>query len=84
MQTTTLSSTHLSGGFVSGRTVFEPAKYLVTRVFGCWHLKLTRPITHDNEAYRACIRCGMRRAFNLETWHAEGPFYAENINRRRT
>ncbi len=29
-----------------------------TRVFGCWHLQMGRPMTWAGETYRACLDCG--------------------------
>jgi hypothetical protein len=55
---------------------------LVGRLFTCWHLKLTRPITRGNESYRACLRCGMHRRFDLKTWKSIGRFYSPSVERR--
>jgi hypothetical protein len=47
----------------------------VTRVFGCHHSSMSRPFTCDDRTYRVCLKCGMRRDFDLETWTMSGPFY---------
>jgi hypothetical protein len=46
-----------------------------TRIFGCWHLNMSRPFSRGNESYRTCIACGARRRFDLERWEMVGSFY---------
>lgn len=49
---------------------------LMTKVFGCWHQKgLSRPFTENQKAYRVCLDCGARRAFNPQTLKTFGPYY---------
>jgi hypothetical protein len=50
------------------------------RVLGCHHRTLSRPFTRGKQTYIACLKCGMHREFNLETWKPSGPFYAEAIH----
>jgi hypothetical protein len=57
-------------------------RYIVNRLSSCWHLRLTRPITHGSETYRACIRCGMHRKFDLADWKSIGRFYSPFVERR--
>jgi hypothetical protein len=45
------------------------------RVFGCWHLEMSRPFSRGNESYRTCVACGARRRFDLEQWEMVGSFY---------
>ena len=47
----------------------------VTRVFGCWHTEMGRPVTHHGETYRACVDCGARRAFDPKRWELVGAYY---------
>lgn len=61
---------------------FESVRYLLGRISSCWHLKLSRPFTHGQESYRACLRCGMRRQFDLKTWKSSGRFYSPSVDRR--
>jgi hypothetical protein len=56
--------------------------YCINRVCGCWHLNMTRPITHGRETYRSCVRCGMHRSFDPDTWKSCGRFYSANVERR--
>jgi hypothetical protein len=48
---------------------------LVGTVFGCWHRRMSWPITRDNQTYRACLKCGVRRNFDSNTWKTVGSFY---------
>jgi hypothetical protein len=57
------------------RRLFGKVSYLVARPFTCWHRKLSRPITRDGETYRACLRCGMHRQFDLREWKSKGGYY---------
>ena len=43
--------------------------------FRCWHRKMSRPFTRDGCTYRVCLRCGMRRDFDLERWKTTGGYY---------
>jgi hypothetical protein len=47
----------------------------MTRIFGCWHVNMSRPFSRGNETYRTCVACGARRRFDLELWEMIGPFY---------
>ena len=57
-------------------------KYFMGRITGCWHRKLSRPFTHGTKTYRVCLRCGMRRDFDLRAWHSTGRFYSPSTERR--
>lgn len=57
----------------SGR--LTPVRNIAKRVFGCWHLKVSRPFTRGDETYQTCIACGARRRFDLDEWTAVGGFY---------
>ena len=48
------------------------------RVFWCRHSSMSRPFTRDGRTYRVCLRCGMRRDFDLTSWNMFGPFYTED------
>lgn len=45
------------------------------RIFGCWHVDMSRPFSRGNETYRTCVACGARRRFDLEQWEMVGSFY---------
>jgi hypothetical protein len=48
---------------------------LMARVFGCWHTEMSRPFSHQGQAYRVCLNCGAQRRFNLGHWKMQGDFY---------
>lgn len=56
------------------RLMTAPLSWL-TRVFGCWHREMGRPVTSSGESYRACLDCGARRQFDTQAWEMQGPFY---------
>jgi hypothetical protein len=41
----------------------------------CWHRKMSWPLTRDGCTFRVCLRCGMRRNFDLEKWKMTGGYY---------
>ena len=47
----------------------------MARVFGCWHMEMSRPFSHQGQAYRTCLHCGAQRKFNLSNWKMQGEFY---------
>ena len=56
---------------------------LFTKLFGCWHKRLTRPFTNDNGSYRACLNCGARKKFDAENFRTFGAFhYPPSISAR--
>jgi len=50
-------------------------RYLIPPFFICWHRKMSRPFTRDGETYRVCLRCGIRREFDLKQWQTKGSYY---------
>jgi hypothetical protein len=50
------------------------------RIFGCWHVNMSRPFSRGNETYRTCVACGARRRFDLEQWEMVGSFYYPERN----
>lgn len=61
----------------------DKLKAYLGRIFSCWHSRLSRPITRGNETYRACLQCGMRCTFDLQTWTSRGRFYMPKLERRQ-
>ena len=55
----------------------ESLRYMCNRIFGCWHRKMSLPVTRGGETYRVCVRCGMRRHFHLAEWKTKGRYYNE-------
>ena len=48
---------------------------VTARIFGCWHLNMSRPFSRGNESYRTCVACGARRRFDVEQGEMIGSFY---------
>ena len=48
---------------------------LLEALFGCWHRRMSWPVTRDGQTYRACLKCGVRRSFDTKTWKTFGSFY---------
>jgi hypothetical protein len=64
--------------------IFGERQGMFKRVFGCWHLKLSRPTTTNHVTYQYCVKCGMRRNYDLDSFEPTGSFYlppiAKNIH----
>ena len=45
---------------------------LVTR--GCWHRKMSWPVTVQGCSYRVCLGCGIKRLFDEPTFTSYGPY----------
>jgi len=53
-------------------------------LFRCWHRKMSRPFTRDGHTFRVCLRCGMRRDFDLDAWKSTGDYYyGRDLNEHR-
>ncbi len=47
----------------------------LSNMFGCWHKRMSRPVTRNDVTFRSCINCGARRKFDMESFRTSGPFY---------
>ena len=56
-------------------TILSALERLVRGLFECWHRRMSWPITREGQTYRACLKCGMCRRFDPETWETFGSFY---------
>jgi hypothetical protein len=64
------------------KTHLNSIRYVINRIFSCWHIRMSRPFTHERESYRTCLRCGMRRSFDVQKWKSRGRFYSPTIERK--
>ena len=48
---------------------------LFEMLLGCWHRRMSRPFTRDGVTYRACLKCGAHRLFDIKEWRMRGPYY---------
>lgn len=55
----------------------------MARVFGCWHMEMSRPFSHQGQAYRVCLDCGAHRKFNLSNWKMQGEYYYQRATTNR-
>ena len=65
-------------GQINSSSVTAKISDWVARVFGCWHMEMSRPFSHQGHAYRVCLNCGAQRQFNLGNWKMQGEFYYGN------
>jgi hypothetical protein len=70
-----LSRQTIAADDARNQTLSDAAKRLVNRLLGCWQHDLSRPFTYRGTTYRVCVKCGMSRQFNLNTWKSDGSFY---------
>lgn len=56
-------------------TIRSAVERLPRTLFGCWHRRMSWPITRDGQTYRSCLKCGVRRSFDVKTWKTCGSFY---------
>ena len=69
-------------------TQFGPKKsthtllFVVSKLWSCWHRKMSRPFTHEGETYRVCLKCGMRREFDVEGWKTGDSYYFPKVSTR--
>lgn len=73
----TLNEQAIAAETERSRVLNDAAKRLVQRLLGCWQHDLSRPFTRQGKTYRVCLKCGMSRDFNLNTWETHGHYYAK-------
>ena len=54
------------------RALKDAAQRVVVRLLGCWQHDLSRPFTRNGKTHRVCLKCGLSRDFNLNTWETHG------------
>ena len=74
----TIISGELRVQHTMARLVGAVLGYLSSGSWTCRHRRMSRPFTRDGETYRVCLRCGMQRAFDLDTWKMLGRFYNDS------
>jgi hypothetical protein len=45
-------------------------------LFGCWHARMSKPVTIDYTTFCYCKDCGLRRNYDFETFKPQGAFYS--------
>src|SRR5205085_11204529 len=75
MQAGELTIANLNVGHIDPSSLTGKIGNVMARVFGCWHLQLSRPFSHEGRAYRSCLNCGAPRQFDLANWQMQGDFF---------
>jgi len=57
-------------------TPFGEKQSFFKRLFGCWHSRMSKPVTIDNTTFCYCKDCGLRRKYDFETFKPHGAFYS--------
>ena len=47
---------------------------------GCWHRKMSWPVSSQHHSYQVCLGCGIKRLFDEKSFRAYGPF-SYDLNR---
>ena len=55
--------------------VFGTRVGLFARVFGCWHSRMSRPVTTASLTYQYCASCGIRRKYDAVAFKPERKLY---------
>ena len=50
---------------------------VISKIWTCWHRRMSRPFTRDGKTYRVCLRCGIQRRFDVEQWKTHGSYYRD-------
>ena len=80
MQAEAIISQHVLTKHSEGNLLNFTAQRVVNRVFGCWVHDLGRPFTSNGRTYRVCVKCGMGRRFDTNTWKTYGPYHRAKYN----
>ncbi len=51
----------------------------VVMMRGCWHRKMSWPLSVQGSSYRVCLGCGIKRLFDEPTFTSYGP-YSYDLN----
>jgi hypothetical protein len=57
-------------------TLIEEKQSFFKRLFGCWHQRMSKPVTIDKTTFCYCKDCGLRRKYDIETFRPQGAFYS--------
>jgi hypothetical protein len=52
----------------------------VVMMRGCWHRKMSWPLSVQGSSYRVCLGCGIKRLFDEPTFTSYGP-YSYDLNK---
>jgi hypothetical protein len=60
--------------------VNETMGRVLNRLLGCWQHKLSRPFSNKGRTYRICVKCGMSRDFDPNSWKTHGHYQVSGPN----
>lgn len=52
---------------------------LFSKLFGCRHIRLSKPVTIGKLSYQYCSDCGARRKYDIENFKPLGAFYRPTV-----
>ena len=52
-----------------------------SKLFGCHHQRLSKPVTTGNACYQYCSECGARRLYDTKTYKSYGEFYLPAVGK---
>ena len=47
---------------------------------GCWHSKMSWPVSFEGHSYQVCLGCGIKRLFDESAFRAYGPYSYDLIS----
>jgi transcription elongation factor Elf1 len=62
-------------------TFVEEKQSFFKRIFGCWHSRMSKPVTIDKTTFCYCKDCGLRRRYDFTTFKTQGAFYSARPNK---
>ena len=80
MQAQAIIDQRILTGNSAGNLLNVTAKRVVDRMFGCWVHDLGRPFGSNGLTYRVCVKCGMSRRFDTNTFKTYGPYHRATNN----
>jgi hypothetical protein len=54
---------------------------ILSKLFGCRHQRLSRPVTTANACYQYCSKCGARRPYDIKAYKPCGKFYRPSVGK---
>lgn len=57
-----------------GVAVTSVAGVLTLALRGCWHRRMSWPVSAQGHSYQVCLGCGVKRLFDEKRFRAYGPF----------
>lgn len=62
-------------------SVLGEKQSIFSRIFGCAHTRMSKPVTIGETSFQYCSECGARRQYDLEKFKPFGAFYRPEIGK---